>query len=92
MTRAYWQDLRGRVIAAVEQEGFSRQGAAVSGRRDDDGSRRRGGFGRVTAAGASGHRPSTIDHRYSDMRIALQTIVIDRLATLPGAPKARAGR
>ena len=46
----------------------------------------------VTAAGGS---PSQIhlatDHSYSDQRIALETVVLDWLATLPGAPKAPPG-
>lgn len=43
----------------------------------------------VTASGGSPRQAHlTTDHSYSDMRIALETIVIDWLATLPGAPNA----
>ncbi len=45
----------------------------------------------VTASGGSPRKAHlATDHNYSDMRIALETIVIDWLATLPGAPKALA--
>jgi acetyl esterase/lipase len=45
----------------------------------------------VTAAGGSPHQEHlATDHNYSDMRIALETIVLDWLATLPGAPHAPA--
>ena len=49
----------------------------------------------ATAVTASGGSPRQVhlasDHSYSDMRIALETVIIDWLATLPGAPKAIAG-
>ena len=47
----------------------------------------------VTASGGSPRRAHlATDHSYSDMRIALQTIVIDWLATLPGAPETLDGK
>jgi D-aminopeptidase len=43
----------------------------------------------VTAAGGAPRQVHlATDHSYSDMRIALETTVLDWLATLPGAPKA----
>lgn len=42
----------------------------------------------VTAAGGSPRQAHlATDHSYSDMRIALQTIVLEWLSTLPGAPR-----
>ncbi len=50
--------------------------------------------GFAAAVTASGGSPRQVhlatDHSYSDMRIALETVVINWLATLPGAPKAPA--
>ena len=49
----------------------------------------------AAALTASGGSPRQVhlatDHSYSDMRITLETIVVDWLATLPGAPKAPTG-
>lgn len=43
----------------------------------------------VTASGGAPRQAHLVtDHSYSDMRIALETVVLDWLATLPGAPKA----
>ena len=45
----------------------------------------------VSAAGGSPRQEHlATDHSYSDMRIALETIVLDWLSTLPGAPHAPA--
>ena len=42
----------------------------------------------VTASGGSPRQVHlATDHSYSDQRIALETVVLDWLASLPGAPK-----
>ena len=42
----------------------------------------------MTAAGGAPRRTHlTTDHSYSDMRIALEAVVVDWLSTLPGAPR-----
>ena len=60
----YWQDLRDRVIDAVEVEDMSRRAAArrsgVSGPAAIEWVRRFRRTGKRTAVGTGGHRPSAL--------------------------------